>query len=407
MPHRIDSPYAWGRLTASVAASIVTSVGMWAGVLVLPQIQAEFGAGRGDASLPYTATMIGFAVGNLLLGRMVDRFGIAPVLALSGLAVAACFAAGAYTGSILAFSLLQALAGFASAAGFAPLIADVSHWFRKRRGIAVAAAACGNYAAGAVWPLIVRDTLATGGWRDAFLLIAVIVAATILPLSWMLRPRAPIGKGVVSGGMSSFGVARTDLSPRALQILLVIAGVGCCVAMAMPQVHLVAYCMDLGYGVAAGAQMLSLMLGAGVLSRLFFGFLADYIGGVRTLLIGSVAQCLALFLYLPFDGLASLYVVSAIFGFAQGGIIPCYAIIVREYLPAEEAGRRVGVVITATVLGMALGGWMSGVIYDLTSSYQAAFLNGIAWNVMNIAIMLFVLSRTRREAASGPMTASA
>ncbi len=142
--------------------------------------------------------------------------------------------------------------------------------------------------------------------------------------------------------------------------------------------------------------MVSIMLAGGIFSRLLSGFVADYIGGIRTLLIGSVMQCLALFLYLPFDGLASLYVVSAIFGLAQGGIVPCYALIVREYLPAREAGRRVGIVITATVIGMAVGGWASGVIYDLTGSYQAAFLNGIAWNLLNIAVMVFLLGREKR-----------
>jgi MFS family permease len=177
--------------------------------------------------------------------------------------------------------------------------------------------------------------------------------------------------------------------------LLALAGIGCCVAMSMPQVHIVAYCADLGYGVAVGAEMLALMLTAGIVSRLASGFLADWIGGVRTLLLGSVLQGLALVLYLPFDGLTSLYVVSLIFGLSQGGIVPSYAIIVREYLPAQEAGARIGFVIMATILGMALGGWMSGWIFDLTGSYRMAFLNGIAFNVLNIAIMLTVLMRTR------------
>ena len=161
--------------------------------------------------------------------------------------------------------------------------------------------------------------------------------------------------------------------------------------MSMPQVHIVAYCVDLGYGVARGGEMLSLMLAAGVVSRLASGFLADRIGGVKTLLLGSTLQCLALLLYIPFDGLASLYVVSLVFGLSQGGIVPSYAIIVREYMPAAEAGQRIGIVVMATIAGMALGGWMSGWIYDLTGSYAAAFLNGIAWNLMNMAIAFMLL----------------
>jgi MFS family permease len=166
--------------------------------------------------------------------------------------------------------------------------------------------------------------------------------------------------------------------------------------MSMPQVQLVAYCVDLGYGATNGAQMLSLMLFGGIFSRLASGLVADRIGGVRTLLIGSALQGISLILYIPFDGLASLYVVSLIFGLSQGGIVPCYAIIVREYLPAREAGQRVGIVIMSTIAGMALGGWLSGWIYDQTGSYEAAFLNGIGWNLLNISVMSFILLRTRR-----------
>jgi MFS family permease len=157
----------------------------------------------------------------------------------------------------------------------------------------------------------------------------------------------------------------------------------------------VAYCVELGFGAARGAEMLSLMLAGGIASRVAAGVLADYIGGVRTLLLSSALQCVALVFYLPFDGLASLYVVSLIFGLSQGGIIPNYVIIIREYMPAREAGQRIGLVIMATIVGMAIGGWMSGWIYDLTGSYQAAFLNGIVWNLLNISIMATVLWRTR------------
>jgi MFS family permease len=179
--------------------------------------------------------------------------------------------------------------------------------------------------------------------------------------------------------------------PNTLQALLMLAGLACCVAMSMPQVHIVAYCGDLGYGAARGAQMLSLMLGFGVVSRLASGLIADRIGGLGTLILGSVLQCLALFLYLPFDGLASLYVIAALFGLSQGGIVPSYALIVREYFPAREAGARVSLVLMFTVLGMALGGWLSGEIYDLTGAYKWAFLNGIAWNLLNMGVAFWLL----------------
>ena len=167
--------------------------------------------------------------------------------------------------------------------------------------------------------------------------------------------------------------------------------------MAMPQVHIVSYCADLGYGAARGAQMLSLMLACGIVSRLVSGWICDHIGGVRTLLLGSALQGLALLLFLPFDGLVPLYVISAMFGLFQGGIVPSYAIIVREHFPAQEVGARVGSVIMATLLGMALGGWLSGKIFDLTGSYQAAFINGLAWNLLNLSIASWIYLQIRKE----------
>jgi MFS family permease len=180
------------------------------------------------------------------------------------------------------------------------------------------------------------------------------------------------------------------------QALLCVAGVACCVAMAMPQVHIVAYCADLGYGAARGAQMLSVMLAFGIASRLISGFICDKIGGLRTLLLGSILQGLSLLLFLPFDSMQSLFLISATFGLFQGGIVPSYAIIIREYFPPAEAGRRVGAVIFATLVGMALGGWMSGKVFDVTGSYHAAFLNGIAWNLLNLSIASWLLWRVSR-----------
>ena len=188
------------------------------------------------------------------------------------------------------------------------------------------------------------------------------------------------------------------MSPGRAQMLLFVAGVACCVAMSMPQVHIVAYCTDLGFGAARGAEMLSLMLACGIVSRLISGAICDRIGGLRTLLMGSILQGVALLLFLPFDGLVSLYVISALFGLFQGGLVPSYAIIVREYFPVAEVGARVGAIIMATLVGMALGGWMSGKVFDLTGSYHAAFINGVLWNALNLSIALWLLWRVRRMA---------
>ena len=394
----LDSRYSWMRLALSLAIATVGNVGMWSVIVVLPAVQAEFGTGRGEASLPYTLTMLGFALGNLLIGRVVDRHGVTFALSMAALLSGAGYLAAAASPSILILAVAQFVIGLGTAAFFGPLIADVSLWFRRRRGIAVAITACGNYLAGAIWPLMLAGVLSGQGWRAVYVVLAVLVAGAVVPMAQLLRRRLPDLSLSATAQASPFVPRRVPWSPGALMWILAAAGVACCVAMSMPQVHIVALCVDLGFGPAVGAEMLALMLMGGVVSRLVSGVIADRLGGVMTLLIGSVLQMLALILYLPADGLASLYIVSLVFGLAQGGIVPAYAIIVREYMPAREAGARVGFVIMATILGMALGGWMSGWIFDVTGSYSLAFVNGIVWNGLNIAIMLTILLRSRPAA---------
>jgi MFS family permease len=392
-----DSRYAWGRLAASLALSTIGGVGLWAAVVVLPTIEAEFAVDRGGASLPYTAAMIGFAIGGVVMGRLADRFGIMPPLLVSAPMLGIGFIAAAFVTAYWQFVLVQALliGMLGSSVIFGPLVADVSLWFLRWRGIAVAIVASGNYLAGAIWPAILERTIAAVGWRQSFMIIGAFCILTMVPLALLLRPRAPLDDRLGPARAPS-APGRLPISPTQIQGLLVVAAIACCVAMSMPQVHIIAYCGDLGYGTARGAELLSIMLGLGVVSRIGSGFIADRIGGLRTLILGSALQCLSLILYLPFDGLASLYVVSALFGLSQGGIVPSYALIVREYFPAREAGARVSLVLMASVVGMAIGGWMSGEIYDLTGSYQAAFLNGIAWNIFNLAIALWLLTGRRR-----------
>ena len=394
-PHRgVDSTYAWQRLVAAMALSTIGGVGMWSVVVALPAVQAEFGIARGGASLPYTLTMIGFGFGSILVGKLSDRYGIMAPIAASAVLLCAGYLAAASAPGIGWYTVAQGIIGVAASATFAPLLAHVSLWFARRRGIAIAVFASGNYMAGVVWPPIVAYFIATLGWRATYTGIAVFVLATMIPLALYLR--GPVPKSEASGALAPpVGTPATlGLTPGSLQALLLIAGVACCVAMSMPQVHLVAYCSDLGYGPARGAQMLSLMLGMGIVSRLVSGWIADRIGGLRTLLISSTLQGLSLFFFLPFDGLVSLYLISALFGLAQGGIVPSYAIVIREYFPAREAGVRVSSVITATLFGMALGGYMSGVIFDATGSYKAAFVNGILWNALNVSIAWFLLRRS-------------
>jgi MFS family permease len=394
-----DSAAAWLRLVVAMVLSTIGGVGMWSIMVALPVIQSDFGVSRADASLPFTLVMIGYAGGGVLMGRLADRFGIAVPLGVGTLALSAGYFAAWGSSNLWQVALAHGLIGVGSSASFAPLMADISHWFLRRRGIAVALAAVGNYLAGTIWPPLVQHFIAANGWRATHIGIGLFCLVTMLPLVLAMRPRIENDHGDAADASAARRQAEMPVSPMTLQVLLCIAGVGCCVAMSMPQVHIVAYCGDLGYGVARGAEMLSLMLASGIISRIASGFIADRIGGVPTLLLGSVLQGVALFLYLWFNGLVSLYVISAMFGLFQGGIVPSYTIIVREYFSPREAGTRVGLVIMATLLGMALGGWLSGLIFDFTGSYRAAFLNGLAWNLLNVSIMVWLMQRSRRRRA--------
>jgi MFS family permease len=394
----IETPYAWRRLAASLLLSTIGGIGLWSVVVVLPAVQAEFAVQRGDASLPYAVTMVGFAFGAVLMGRVADRFGIMAPLMIGAVALCLGYLAGAASLSLWQFALAQGLliGLLGSSATFGPLVADVSHWFTRNRGIAVSVCASGNYLAGTIWPPVLQHVTAAAGWRWTMAGIALFCLLTMLPLSLALRRPSPVARGRSAAPAPAGHDAGGGTG--ALRAMLCVAGVACCVAMSMPQVHIVAYCGDLGYGVARGAEMLSLMLGLGVVSRLASGWIADRIGGVRTLLLGSALQCLTLVFYLPFDGLVSLYIVSALFGLSQGGIVPSYAIIVREYFSPREAGARIGEVLMATIVGMAFGGWLSGAIFDWTGSYRAAFVNGVAWNLVNLAVALWLLAKPRRIA---------
>ena len=386
------------RLAVALALMTIGSSAMYVIAVVLPAVQKEFGVARADASLPYTLLMVGFGVGGIFMGRLADRRGVMLASLIGAGGLAAGFIVAGMSSGIMSFALVHGvlLGLVGSSATFAPLVADTSLWFVKRRGIAVAICASGNYVAGAVWPPIVQHFVETVGWRQTYFGLGLFCAVTLPPLALLMRARPPALVAASTPTRSAMPSTRPfGLSMNAAQALLCIAGVSCCVAMSMPQVHIVAYCGDLGYGAARGAQMLSLMLACGIVSRLVSGVICDRIGGLRTLLLGSLLQGTALLLFLPFDSLVSLYVISALFGLFQGGIVPSYAIIVREHFPSAEAGARVGAVLMCTLFGMALGGWMSGEVFDLTGSYHAAFLNGLAWNALNVSIALFLLGRTR------------
>jgi MFS family permease len=396
----VDSRYAWMRLAASVSLSTLGGVGLWSIVVALPAVQAEFGTARADAALPYTLTTLGFAAGGILMGKLSDRFGVLVPVLLGIFALAAGYVLSAQATSMVQFAIIHgALIGLlGSCATFGPLVADTSLWFRRRRGFAVSLAASGNYFAGAVWPPLVQAGIAAYGWRQTHVMIGLACLVLMLPLVLVLRRPAP-RQEPVRVVADAAAASPLGLKPNTLQVLLGVAGIACCIAMAMPQVHIVAYCVDLGYGPARGAEMLSVMLACGVVSRLGFGVILDRIGSMATLLLSASLQAVALALFLPFDGLVSLYLVSGIFGLFQGGIVSTYAVIVRENVPASQVGVRVGIALSATLVGMAIGGWMSGLAFDLTGSYRAAVVNGMAWNLVTIVIAGWLVLRRRGRVA--------
>ncbi|MGC1354986.1 MAG: MFS transporter [Xanthobacteraceae bacterium] len=395
-----DSGAAWLRLAVTILVATIGGVGMWSVVVALPAVQAEFGVPRAEVSLAFTLTMVGSATGGVAMGRLLDRAGIVPVLLVGAAFLAVGYVGAAYAGSFIAYALAQVVIGFGSSIALGPLMADISHWFVRRRGVAVTLTSAGNYVAGTVWSPVVQHLIASVGWRSTHAGIGIASGAAIVLIGLIaMRGRAPDARTVANAVARNSATGALGLSFFSLQVLLCVASVCCCVAMSMPQVHIVAYCGDLGYGVAHGADMLAVMMAAGIVSRVGSGFIADRVGGLRTLLLGSVLQGTALALYLFYNGLVSLYVVSALFGLFQGGIVPSYAIIVREYFPPQQAGARVGVVLMTSMFGMALGGWLSGLIFDLTGSYAAAFLNGLGFNAVNGTIVLWLLYRRHSSMA--------
>lgn len=400
---QLDSRYSWFRLAVTMAIGTIGSVGVWSMQVALPAVQVEFGVARGSASLPYTMTMLGLVFGSLIMGKLSDRFGIFVPVVLGAVGLCIGYVGASLASNLTAFTLAY---GFViglvgSSAMFGPLIADSSLWFDRRRGLAIALCASGNYLAGTVWPPILEHLISGYGWRHAHFTVGIFCIATIIPLAFLLRRKPPKQSTMAPVSLSGEARGGLGLKPELVQSLIVLAGLACCVAMSMPQVHIVAYCVDLGYGAARGAEMLAVMLGTGVISRLASGLIMDRIGGMPTLLLFGTLQAVALALYIPFDSLASLYVISAIFGLFQGGLVPSYAVIIRTLFPAQEAGTRIGLVLSSTLAGMALGGWMTGEIFDATGSYQTALVNGVAWNLVTMAIALWLLQRAARQGSGG------
>ena len=397
---RVDSASAWIRLSVVLLMSVVVGVGMWSIVVILPAVQVDLGLSRSQASLPYVFTMIGYGFGGIVFGRFSDKYGIYKAVLVGIMLISlGDFVASFATGVGLLCLSQGLLIGIGTSTTFAPLIAHVSHWFDRRKGAAVGIIASGQYLSGAIWPTILESGVQDFGWQQTYWFVGFIVLVLALPLSLVLRKVPATDKSLISV-VADLDQKGSSFSPTWLIMLLMVSVFCCCIAMSMPQVHMVAFCSDLGLGATIGAKMLSVMLAFGVVSRLGFGWLSDHIGGLKTVVIGVFLQSVGLTLFLFFDTLVSLYVISALFGLFQGGIVPAYALAVREHFPQRVVGERVGMVMMASLLGMAIGGWMPGYLFDLTGGYDFAFLNGLVWNALPLLLIGWLITRIGKVSLS-------
>jgi MFS family permease len=389
----LDSRHAWFRLIIIFTMSVIGTAGMWSVVIIMPTIQSEFQLDRAASTYPYVTTMFGYGIGNVIIGRMLDKIGIKKPILFALTLLITSYLLSTLTNNILWLSIVQFFLGFSAAAFFGPMMADISKFFYKRKGLAVSLVASGQHLCGAIWPFLIKDFLLDGEWRHAHLFIA-LVCSIIIPILFLLigdkKPNLEKEVIQVKQKININSRLQLSISDKKIQILLMCAGIFCCIAMSMPQVHIVPLCIDNGFGLAVGTEILSYMLFAAVMSRVIFGFLSDKLGPIQTLILCSTLQAISLSMFLPFDSQMSLYIVAIFFGLSQGGIVPIYAVIISKFLPANEVAERVGLLIFATIIGMSLGGWLSGEIYDYTNSYRLAFLNGIFWNIINLGIMVYL-----------------
>jgi len=393
----VETPYGWVIAGASHLL-VATAIGVsYLIVVSLKPIAAEFDWPRSIPSAAYAVMMLFAGFGGILMGYWSDRRGVGGVsllgAAMIGLGAILVSRVTDYGSLLVICALLLGLLGVGTV--HSPLMTNATRWFDRRRGMAVAIVASGQAVAGAVWPNIFQFGIDEAGWRETWFWFGVFAFCAMLPLSLVVRRMPPV-QHIPSAGL---GGAVYDIrsAPMLTLALLGLAIIGCCVAMAMPSVHLVAMCSDIGFGADNGARMLSFLLACSFASRLGFGWLSDRIGGLKTILIGASLQALALSSYIWVDELASLYILSGMFGLAYGGIVPAYTLAVRELFPAREAGWRIGIIFMCGTTGMALGGWLGGWIFDLTGHYQWAFVTGVVFNLANLSIICFLLWLTGQQ----------
>ena len=395
-----DSGIAWIRLLLVFILCALGFIGMWSVVMILPSIESEFQITRSSVTIPYVVTMFGFGIGNIIIGKFSDRYGIQKPVIFGFIILISLYFISALSKNFYILSIIQFGLGFSSAVFFGPMMNDISYFFNRNRGLAVSITASAQHFAGAMWPFFLTFLLSEQKWREAHLLIA-LVCIIFVPILCFVIFRINYDKKLLVNNIDKLNKkVQIPFSNNGFQKLLMIASIGCCVGMSTPQVHIIPLCLDQGLTIITGGKILSIMLFCAVLSRIIFGYISDIIGPLKTLLIGSTLQMITLILFIPFNTLTGLYVVSILFGLSQGGIVPSYALIVRKYLPNKDAAERIGLIIFFTIIGMSIGGWMSGKIYDYTNSYTLGFLNSIIWNLFNVMIIIYIFINFKKSKVS-------
>ena len=373
-------------LSIAFGAPLVVVVG-------LKPIAAALDSDRSVVALAGALVWVGTGAGGVVMGWVADRVGVRPtvifgaVMTALGLAVSAL---GQVSALYLGHALLIGVLG--GGALYPPLLVYVSRWFDRRRGTALALISSGQYVAGVIWPNLLQHALARLGWQGTMLSFAA-VAVLIVPLAVRLRPAPEPGRATGSTVHAFRGVAALRLSPQTVQALICAAAFLCCVPMAMPSSHLVAFCSDLGIAPAQGAAMLSVLTGSALVSRVFWGWLADRIGGLGTVLAGSACQALAIAAFSLTRNEAGLFAVATAYGLGFSGIVPAYVVAIRELFPSSEASWRVPAMLFTGMAGMAFGSWLGGALYDYFGFYAPAFAAGALFNLGNLAVVGFLVLR--------------
>ena len=394
----VETPYGWVVVFASLALHSISLGAPTILFVALKPIAADLDTVRAVPSLAYSLLMIGTGIGGIAMGRWMDRHGVMqPVLFGSVMICIGALVASRAEGQWSLFIATGVLIGLlGKAAMIAPLVANVTRWFDRRRGFAVAIITSGQGLAGAIWPTVVQYFNDQVGWRGTFLYFSIFAAVTMIPAAFLLRPRAPISASDSTGAIRPEDRRVLDLPPNVAQGMLWIAVIGCCAAMSVPIVHLVSHVTDQGYTLDQGARVLSVLFLAAFVSRLAFGMLADRIGPVRTLLIGSVSMAAMLLAFAFTTSYTGLFTAALLFGLGFSGIMPCYPLLIRLLFPVSEAGGRIAAQYMFAAGGMALGGWLGGVTFDLTGSYSPAFLVAFAFNALNFVMIGFLYTRQMR-----------